>query len=429
MSGQGRYLKNMEIANLVSNKNTICRICLELNTNLTSLFDHIDVNEIKRSLELLLLECTSIQISRIDRYPQNICKICCDHLKSFYLFKQKCYKSLEQFKKALEGSKISFAVENKLIQKDTGFVEPNDNLNVDDTNKNNISDAGNDSFCNTEPLSNSDVDEPNSLDFSCETCGKTFLNKLDYKNHEKEHSVTTIAKFLCTICGKKFTRHSSVKRHMTTHTGLKPYSCSYCNSNFTQSGTLSLHLRIHKENENLKKIEQKPDDKLNLCSICGKSFKQTSSLTVHLRRHSGERPYSCNICHKRFISNSKLSSHARIHTGERPYSCKYCQKSFSQSTILNKHVKTHLDIKQYQCSYCPKLFSSSYYRNIHIRKHTGEKPLICNICQKSFSDPKNLKEHTAIHNESKPFLCVTCGKTFRRIHHLRFHMKTHSKNQ
>lgn len=63
MSGQGRYLKNMEIANLVSNKNTICRICLELNTNLTSLFDHIDVNEIKRSLELLLLECTSIQVN------------------------------------------------------------------------------------------------------------------------------------------------------------------------------------------------------------------------------------------------------------------------------------------------------------------------------------------------------------------------------
>ncbi|CAF1298476.1 unnamed protein product, partial [Didymodactylos carnosus] len=98
-------------------------------------------------------------------------------------------------------------------------------------------------------------------------------------SHQKSNKVTEGRINRCRICGKIYARPSTLKTHMRTHSGEKPYKC----------------------------------DK------CSKAFTQAANLTAHLRTHSGEKPFSCDICHRKFSQSSSVTTHMRTHSGERPY--------------------------------------------------------------------------------------------------------------
>ena len=58
----------------------------------------------------------------------------------------------------------------------------------------------------------------------------------------------------------RYARPSTLKTHMRTHSGERPYKCFDCN----------------------------------------KSFSQAANLTAHCRTHSGEKPFHCGICNRTF---------------------------------------------------------------------------------------------------------------------------------
>ncbi|CAH1777942.1 unnamed protein product, partial [Owenia fusiformis] len=133
----------------------------------------------------------------------------------------------------------------------------------------------------------------------------------------------------CTICKKKLRNKQSLKVHLLTHTGEKPYECSICMRRFTQKQALVYHLRTH--------TGEKPHE----CSICMRRFTQKQILINHLRIHTGEKPYKCSICSRRFTQKAALNYHFNTrHTHEKLYKCTICHKEFSQKAALNKHSIT-----------------------------------------------------------------------------------------
>ena len=73
----------------------------------------------------------------------------------------------------------------------------------------------------------------------------------------------------CHICRKTYGRPSTLKTHVRTHLGERPYRCY----------------------------------------LCGKSFTQPANLTAHNRIHSGEKPFKCPACSRHFSQVRTESNH------------------------------------------------------------------------------------------------------------------------
>ncbi|GFT27003.1 zinc finger protein 99 [Trichonephila clavipes] len=138
--------------------------------------------------------------------------------------------------------------------------------------------------------------------FDCLICGYRY----SYVTESIQDDVKYDAKSLyCTICDKHFNQSSSLKRHMVSHSGERPFDCEQCD----------------------------------------KSFKTKAALKRHSIIHTGECPFECSTCKRKFNQISNLRKHLVIHNNNCPFYCVVCGKGFNQLSNLKKHMVVHREHK------------------------------------------------------------------------------------
>ncbi|XP_058831307.1 zinc finger protein Xfin-like [Topomyia yanbarensis] len=85
-------------------------------------------------------------------------------------------------------------------------------------------------------------------------------------------------KHRCHVCRKEFAWPKSLKIHLRTHTGERPYECEVCGKSFTRSDSLKAHRNTH------------GDVRVLQCHLCDASFTNESGLIRHQKLEHGIEP-------------------------------------------------------------------------------------------------------------------------------------------
>lgn len=63
--------------------------------------------------------------------------------------------------------------------------------------------------------------------FACQDCPAVYTSKSAFLFHARKHNETA-NKHVCEICGKAVSKKSTLRDHLRTHTGEKPFACKTC---------------------------------------------------------------------------------------------------------------------------------------------------------------------------------------------------------
>ncbi|KAJ8929735.1 hypothetical protein NQ314_017550 [Rhamnusium bicolor] len=207
------------------------------------------------------------------------------------------------------------------------------------------------------------------------------------------------------------TKH--LKRHVSSHSNIKPFCCTVCAKSFSRRDHLNKHQKLHERQNDYE------------CNICQKPFNRADHLAKHKASNHdigekvaimGEKKYECPLCNKGFTTEKSRDVHVNDHNGQKENQCKMCETTFLSKSDLTEHMKFHnKHSKKFLCSECGKSFTKNAYLVNHMRGHRGEKPFKCKYCGKDFLRASELTVHERYHTGEKTHLCTICGKGFGRF--------------
>ena len=79
------------------------------------------------------------------------------------------------------------------------------------------------------------------LKFSCNICDKRFRWDSSLNSHMKAAHSKSSPSFRCIDCGKCFKDRNNFKKHLFTHSDIKPYICATCGKGFIRKDLLKKH--------------------------------------------------------------------------------------------------------------------------------------------------------------------------------------------
>lgn len=139
-------------------------------------------------------------------------------------------------------------------------------------------------------------------------------------------------KIICEICGVALSDASSMRAHMLTHSGERPFKCPICDKGFTTKFSMNEHHRnVHSEDKS----------KSFFCKQCPMTFRYKHSLKRHnFFSHTQEgRPFQCTVCSMKFITEPAMAKHLDMHERHANLHCHICERKYTSPSGLKHHYR------------------------------------------------------------------------------------------
>ncbi len=278
--------------------------------------------------------------------------------------------------------------------------------------------------------------------FPCYRCAHAAATSYKLRLHERTRHEGR-PPIVCIVFGREFLRTNTLKNHVMTHTGEKPFRCRECDHRARSRGDLKVHMRLHtgekpyqcqrcdyragRSHDIVRHMKTHDAKKSFACELCDERFVAEERLIRHVSTaHTGEeKPFECAVCGHRFNFACNLRAHMRTHTDARPFQCQHCSHRSRTAADLRRHTRTHTGERPFQCRECDYAAATKSSLTQHMFTHTGEKPYQCPECDYRCGLPGTLRLHMVVHTGEKAFQCQQCGHKFKRSTCLAKHMETH----
>ncbi|XP_047540140.1 zinc finger protein Xfin-like [Vanessa atalanta] len=239
----------------------------------------------------------------------------------------------------------------------------------------------------------------------------------------------------CPYCHRKFPWSSSLRRHVLTHTGQKPFKCPHCPLLFTTKSNCDRHL-LRKHGGSAKAILAEPiQDSM--------TPPQTNDRSVP------ERPFKCASCPtSTFSSLETLKKHmaSRHGTGDSQpsspnpdeevdgslvFKCHLCEGSYGDRTVALEHLASAHSAEYEQLVSKGALDAASDRSESADDDDRGKFPdhanrkVVCAFCIRRFWSAEDLRRHMRTHSGERPFACDLCRRRFTLKHSMLRHRKKH----
>ncbi|XP_041968386.1 zinc finger protein 652-like isoform X9 [Aricia agestis] len=195
--------------------------------------------------------------------------------------------------------------------------------------------------------------------YTCETCGKSYINKENLQRHLLYgHTQFKI----CIKCKLSFPSCEERRQHVLQSPRCWPLSCSCCSERF-----VSRKLKL----EHMAQVHGKAP-KTYTCPECNATFDKWNTYRSHfVLSHTGD-TYACSFCGLKFDKKRSLLEHRVTHTKEKLFSCQVCSKSFSRKKNLAQHSWIHREHKRFECTLCNKQFNQRVSWKTHMKSYHPE---------------------------------------------------------
>ncbi|CAG0879321.1 unnamed protein product [Cyprideis torosa] len=281
-------------------------------------------------------------------------------------------------------------------------------------------------------------DEEDANNGGSENSAEDEKSKQETKERKKSAYSSAPHKVSCPFCLRKFPWTSSLRRHVLTHTGQKPYKCSQCPLWFTTKSNCDRHLlRKHRNKGDAAYTMRNVPERPFKCAACPSStFSTLSNLKKHeIVKHFAQGPipsdadgnesdpgrddfepvsggtdsvdhsfsFKCHICDYETTDRDQLVQHLEREHEE------YFKEIFPEKDKASgddeelidvlRELFPHYDKRKVSCSMCPQLFDTEDDLAPHMQRHLSDQPLVCQVCDEEIDG--GIIEHYQKHRSEK----------------------------